>query len=212
MLDFELSPQRAGVVLWGDSWTLRRLHDFIHRVNDSSPLIEDKEGFMLGLAYDVRKAFQGTRRKSRRTDGDDKCSIYGVEILWPVLIAQAGLLRESMAFMPTTRLDQAVAYELEAAIEAAAADAVPGQEQLVMQRMQRMGAVQRHIETVLDSRCRYFIALPPEQRLPMLLPLLDTFEPMYESLWRHRSDAKAIPPETFKRFQNTAGDWPDFEW
>lgn len=33
------------------------LHEVVHEVNDRSPIVINKEGSFLGLAYDVRKAF-----------------------------------------------------------------------------------------------------------------------------------------------------------
>jgi uncharacterized protein DUF6904 len=214
-LHIEPTKQNAGVTLWGDPWALRALYNLVHRVNDESLLIENKEGVMMGLAYDLRKAFEGSRSKSHRDDGKDKCPIYGVKILWPVLITQMGLLRKSMAFMPTTRLDQAVMYEFEAIIEMAVASKIPGQEKNVMDQMQQISAIPGYIEKLLDSRCRYFIELSPKQRLKMLLPLLTTFDPMYLPLASRRQEGDAtmiIPPEVFKSFADAGADWPEFKW
>lgn len=57
MLQFELLKNHAGMVLIGDYLTLRELHTLVHRVNEESPMIRDKEGPFLGLAYDIRKAY-----------------------------------------------------------------------------------------------------------------------------------------------------------
>lgn len=64
MLEFKLTPHHAGVALWGDYAALDKLHEFIHRIVEGSVYIEDKEGFVLRLAYDVRKAFEGQRSQN----------------------------------------------------------------------------------------------------------------------------------------------------
>src|SRR5208283_610110 len=50
MIEFELTPKHAGIVIWGDTWSLQAMYELIHKINESSPIIEDKEGFFLGLA------------------------------------------------------------------------------------------------------------------------------------------------------------------
>ncbi|SVY59773.1 DUF6904 family protein [Klebsiella pneumoniae] len=42
MLRYELTPNNAGFVLWGDSEALDELHQLIHFLVDESPLIEGK--------------------------------------------------------------------------------------------------------------------------------------------------------------------------
>ncbi len=54
MLRYELTPNNAGFILWGDSEALNELHELIHYIVDESPLIKVKDGFMLSLAYDIR--------------------------------------------------------------------------------------------------------------------------------------------------------------
>lgn len=72
MLEYKLTPHHAGIALWGDFATLDRLHEFIHHVVEECACIEDKEGFVLGLAYDVRKAFQGQRSQGYRVFSEDE--------------------------------------------------------------------------------------------------------------------------------------------
>ena len=55
MFRFELTPNNGGIVFWGDSASMNELYEFIHYIVDESPLIKNKEGFMLALAY----AFHG---------------------------------------------------------------------------------------------------------------------------------------------------------
>lgn len=212
MLEFELTRHHTGLTLWGDYSSLERLYDFIHDVVAQSVVIEDKESFVLGLAYDVRKAFEGQRNESNREHHTDQCRIYGVEILWPVILVQVGLLRHSMAFIPTNQLDQATMFELEHVIALAVRAAMPVTVDEVLHHMRQIGATPYdHIASVLDSRCCYFIELPATQRLAVLPKLLDTFDPMYTFLSDQGASIRPgiIPPSVFA---GSHGEWPDFEW
>ena len=213
MLEFKLTRHHAGLVLWGYYAALERAHGLVHRVVEESPVIDDKEGFVLGLAYDLRKAFEGQRSKAFRSDPDgSRCRIYGVEILWPVILVQVGLLRQAMGFIVTNRLDQSIMFELEHVVETAVRAAEPGRADEILEWMGRVGsAPYSHLAAVLDSRCRYFIECPPAKRLSTLPRLMETFDPMYEFLAEHRLALRPgiISPEAF-----AGGDreWPDFKW
>ncbi|PRP68475.1 hypothetical protein BUE93_21985 [Chromobacterium amazonense] len=213
MLEAKLTRNHAGLTLWGDYVSLKRLYAFIHRIVEESPIIEDKEGFVLGLAYDVRKAFEGCRSQEDRTYlNDDHCRCYGVEILWPVLLVQVGVLRQAMAFIPTNSLDQAVMYELEHAVETAVRAAMPIMADEVLHRTKRIGtAPYTHLDSVLDSRCRYFIGLTGKERLKALPRLMDTFEPIYRFLATEGATMQpgTIPPSAFV---DDGSVWPDFKW
>ena len=214
MLEIKLTPKHAGVVIWGDIWALNGVYELIHRVNENSPIIENKEGFFLGLAYDLRKAFEGQRKKDKREFFEDRCRIYGVEILWPVIVSQVGLLRASMAFIPTTRHAQSIAYELESLIESAAREDLPGREEQIMEQMRRIGEAQTHVEKVIESRCHYFIDFPPKDRLRMLPAVLDSLDPMFEIMGGRRVSADpsaAIPRTTFAKYTDDL-EWPEFKW
>lgn len=61
MLSHRLLRNHAGLALIGDYGTLRLLHEIVHDVNERSPLVRDKEGPFLNMAYEVRKAYEGQR-------------------------------------------------------------------------------------------------------------------------------------------------------
>lgn len=213
MLEFRQTPNHAGLALWGDFDTLRRLHEFIHRVVEQSCVISDKEGFVLSLAFDVRKAYSGQRMEEFRGDSaNERYRIYGVDILWPVLIAQVGVLRQALAFVPTNKLDQAIMFELEYHLETAIRQAMPDTADEVIQWIGRIGGNSyEQTDSVLDSRCRYFIGLPSKERLPALPKLLETFDTMYTILSRSNVPFRpgVIHPDVFI---GDARDWPEFEW
>ncbi len=213
MLEYRLTPHHAGVALWGDSATLGRLHTLVRHIVEESDYIEDKEGFVLGLAYELRKAYQGQRSQDYRAfSEDDRCPIYGAEVLWPMLLVQVGVLRQAMAFIPTNKLDQAIMFELEHVVESAVRAAMPILADEVIHRMRCIASASyMHLDSVLDSRCRYFIQLPSKQRLRTLPMLMETFDPMYEYLAETGVSRRpgVIPPDAFV---GNAEDWPDFEW
>lgn len=212
MLSFKLTPHHTGFALWGDYATLHRLHAFVHEVVAESSIIEDEESFVLGLAYDVRKAFEGQRSESYTDQGRDQCRTFGVEILWPVVLVQVAMLRHAMAFMQTSRLDQATMFELEHVVESAVRSATPGTADAIIHQMRQIGAMPyQHIETLLDSRCRYFIERPATKRLAVLSKLMESFDPMY--LFLARRGAK-LQPGVIKPTDFDVGDkpWPDFKW
>lgn len=215
MLEFNLTRKHAGVEIWGDTWALRQVHELIHRVNEESPLIENKEGLFLGLAYDIRKAYEGQRETATRAHFEDTCPIYGVQILWPILIAQVGLLRESMAFIPTNRGEQAIVYELEYLIEVAVKKALPGKDDEIMDLMRRIGQNQSHIETVLNSRCLFYINLDPKKRLKMLPEILRSMDHMFDFMSKRNigpSAPDSLSHKDFEVYTDDGSDWPDFQW
>jgi hypothetical protein len=213
MLEFKLTRHHAGLVLWGDYAALERAYELVHRVVNESPVIEEKDGFALGLAYDLRKAFEGQRSKAFRSNPDgSRCRIFGVEILWPVILVQAGLLRQAMGFMPTNRLDQSIMFELEHVVESAVRSAAPGRADELLEWMRRVGlAPYSHLAAVLDSRCLYFIECPPAKRLATLPRLMETFDPMYALLAEGRAVMRA-GIITRDAFADGDREWPDFKW
>ena len=103
MLRYELTPNNAGFILWGDSEALNELHELIHYIVDESPLIKVKDGFMLSLAYDIRKArkvivvLSNISMINMIHISFMVLSFYG---LWSV---QSSILRNSMGYIQTDK-------------------------------------------------------------------------------------------------------------
>ncbi|WP_425498090.1 DUF6904 family protein [Klebsiella pneumoniae] len=86
MLRYELTPNNAGFILWGRFRSLNELHELIHYIVDESPLIKVKDGFMLSLAYDIRKARKVIVVLSNISMINMiHIKLYGVELLWPLV-------------------------------------------------------------------------------------------------------------------------------
>jgi hypothetical protein len=108
----------AGVRLWGDYNDLRSLHETIHALTENSPFEEGIRETILGLAYEIRHAYQGDREKKRiGFDKYDQVDYKGAKMLWPIILFQASALRYSAAFEPTTKDQQADLYRLEYSLE-----------------------------------------------------------------------------------------------
>ena len=106
--------RKAGIAIFGDYLTLRAIHDIVHDVNEKSPVIANKDGAFLGLAYDIRKAYEGMRETSSENKHYPEIGPrFGVKVVWPVLLYQVAMLRASLAFIPSTNKHQAATYMLE---------------------------------------------------------------------------------------------------
>lgn len=218
MISFQPTPMNAGLILWGDRWTLTQINSFVHRVAANNPVIPDDESFVLGLAYDARKAAAGMRlvRDAAINQAAGSDTAYGVEILWPVLVAQLGLLRRAMAHMPLSRDDQSIMFGLEGALEFALQASLPEKSSAIMAELAAIGEyAHSHLNAVLDSRCRYFIEQKPSRRMEMLPAVLASLNPMYCEVLEQGGETAAgmIPGSIWAAYETDDElDWPDFEW
>jgi len=56
MLTSAPTKRGAGITLYGDSFDLDSLHKTIHKIAQEGFMEESTRNFLLGLAYDIRKA------------------------------------------------------------------------------------------------------------------------------------------------------------
>jgi len=213
MLEYQPTKYHAGIELWGDFASLNRLYSFVRRVVEESSLIESKDGLLLGLAYDLRKAFEGKREQDyREYFVDEKCRVFGVKILWPVLLLQVAVLRTAMAYITSSKLDQALIFELEYVVESAISEVMPVNAGEIISLMRNLGSLScAHIEELIDSRCVYFIELPSKSRLRELPKLMASFDEMYGFLAQADIGLHdgMIQPDVFSEKSH---EWPDFLW
>ena len=128
------------------------------------------------------------------------------------MLIQTALLRHAMGFIPTNALDQAIMYELEYVVGSAARAAMPVAADDVLHRSRRACvAPYEHLDSVLNSRCVYYIETAPGKRLKILPELMETFDPMYAFLAKQGAARRhgLIPASAFDACE---ADWPDFEW
>lgn len=129
MLFSRTKPKNCiGFTLCGDYLDLRAANEIIHYiVNESSALKcqrnVDLSEFVLGLAYDIRKAYERQREIINLDGADDKqVTYYGVDVIFPYFILQLAALRWACAFTVVNRNQQSILYGLEWAVESAMND------------------------------------------------------------------------------------------
>ena len=215
MLHYERLRNHAGILLVGDYETLKALHEVIHDVNERSPIVRDKEGVFLGLAYDVRKAFERQRRVLEAPEDRPEAGLrFGVEILWPVLLVQTRMLRSSLAFIDTDKWTQAFAYGLEAVIESALkADFGGNLGARLIQRWMAIDPTHPNAEEELGSRGAYYCSLGKAERKKQIDGLLASFEPLYPNLYEIwiGQGARDLPsPSDLDGWADR--EWPDPRW
>lgn len=214
MLSHTLLRNHAGLMLIGDYTSLQWLHEVIHDINERSPLVKNKEGLFLGLAYDARKAFEGQRETIRPPKHFKEVGVrFGVQILWPVLLLQQRTMRASLAFMDHSRKHQAITYALEAVIEEGLRDDFGAQGTEAIERWQRLNPAYPEVFEKLDSRGALFCSWTKMQRQKGFLALLGSFDPMFESLYPlhvRNGDKPLLSPADFEAWQNV--EWPDPKW
>ena len=170
MLSYRLLKNHAGIMLIGDYTSLRWLHEVVHDVNERSPLVRDKEGMFLGLAYDVRKAYERQREIISPPPHYDEMGLrYGVQVLWPVLLLQQRMLRVSLAYLDHSAKTQAISYALEAIIDEALQEDFGAQGTQATALWQRIDPAQPIVFEMLQSRKartsgRYAIRSTPRRR------------------------------------------------
>jgi len=214
VLSHSLLKNHAGILLVGDYTSLTWLHEVVHDVNERSPIVKDKEGSFLGLAYDVRKAYERQREVIQPPKHIEEIGVrYGVQILWPVLMLQQRLLRQSLAFLNHTAKTQTIAYALEAVIEDALREDFGAQAGHIIDLWQRLDPAQPEVFEMIDSRGAIFSSWTKAQRKAGFAQLLSSFDPMYDRLYDIRlknGEKNLISPGEFAAWENA--EWPNPRW
>jgi hypothetical protein len=214
MLSHAILRNHAGLMLTGDYWTLHALHEMVHDINERSPLVKDKEGIFLGLAYDVRKAFEGQREIIKPPKHTPEFGVrYGVKILWPTLLLQQHIIRTSLAFLDHGRRYQALTYALEAAIEEGLMEDFGALGPKIIKAWGRLNGSDPNLLEKLHGRAGLFCSWSKSQRARGFLALIESFDPMFERLYplQLRSGEKPLlSPSDFEGWEST--EWPDPKW
>lgn len=108
----------SGIEICGDYNDFRELHEFIYRFSNIDKLPFKFEEYLLGFAYDVRKAYEGFReiKDAGHPLADqefEKLKYLNFRRLWIDKLLTVRLLRWSAAYFTTTLLDQSLLYRLE---------------------------------------------------------------------------------------------------
>ncbi|MGH9622718.1 MAG: DUF6904 family protein [Bryobacteraceae bacterium] len=214
MFTYKPLKNAAGIVLFSDYLSLKRAHEIVHDVNERSPLIRDKEGFFLSLAYDLRKAYEGQRRKQKAAPMYPEIGTrLGVELLWPAFLIQCRQLRDSLAFLDHGKEHQAIAYELEfLAGQALAAEFRENAAEIEAQ-WERLSARHAFLEENAETRAAQFAAWTKRERKNGLAGLLSSLDPMYPALypiWIRDGRKHLVSPKEYAQWRGR--EFPDPNW
>lgn len=210
MLKFQCLKNHAGLCVLGPIATLRALHLVVHDVNERSPLIQDREGFFLALAYDARKAIEN---KENRFESEDQGLFYGFKILWPVLLLQTRMLRASLAFFDSTKEQQAVAFALEAVVEVGLHADFQGQEAALQAAYEHIDPAHPFAENKIHSRGAQYSMWNAKQRREGLQNILLSLDPNYPAIYAMRFQAGErgmLAPLALDSLESA--EWVDPKW
>lgn len=214
MLSYRLLKNHAGLLLIGDYDTLRDLHEAVHGVDEKSPLPKGRDDFFLGLAYDVRKAYE-RQRETIEPDAmiPERGPRYGVPILWPTLLVQSRILRVGLGYVDSSKAWQAITYSLEAVIESALRDDFGAQAGALIDQWVGLSPETPGFIDMIYTRGALFCSWSKAKRSKGLGELLWSFTPMYESLYQARQRAGHPLPFTPADLAEWEGyEWPDPHW
>lgn len=214
MLSYQLLNNHAGLLLVGDYTSLRWLHEVVHDVNKRSPLIKEEDGPFLGLAYDVRKAYEQQREILPPPQGYEEMGArYGVKILWPVLLLQQRMLRVLLGYLDHSKRHQAITYALEAVIEEGLQEDFGPDGQTMIDLWQRLDPAHPGAFDKLDSRGAIFCSWTKAERKRCFAALLASFDPMHDSIHAFRTkrgETGLLSAQELGRWENV--EWPDPRW
>ena len=214
MLSYKALKNDAGIALFADYSSLRRVHEILHDVNERSPLIRDKEGFFLSLAFDLRKAYEGQRLKEEAHAAFPEVGTrLGVKLLWPAVLVQCRQLRDSLAFIDHTKEHQSVAYELEFVLEQALGTEFSQHAGGIKAQWERLSARHPFLEENAETRTAQFAAWTKRQRREGLLGLLSSLDPIYATLypmWVRDGIKYLVSPEDYELWSQR--EFPDPHW
>ena len=214
MLSYRLLNNHAGLLLIGDYTSLRWLHEVIHEINDRSPLIRVDDGPFLGLAYEVRKAYEQQREIIPAPEHFEEVGTrYGTKLLWPVLLLQQRMMRVSLAYLDHSAKHQAITYALEAVIEEALIEDFGPHNRVVIDHWQQIDPASPDVLDKLDSRGGIFCSWTKSERKYRIAALLASFDRRFED--NHlaevaRGESPVLSPEELRMWEQA--EWPDPNW
>ena len=184
MLFIEKTKNNGGFVLWGDYWSLREMHTLCMDCSEKSPTLA-YEGLLVSLAYDIRKAYEKQREIDTACHFDEKIQIYGVEQVWPTFIVQVALLRASLAFYDSTKLEQSIVYRLEHIFIEAIPEIFPKSGNQILSSFERLSGIQEsQVKDLIGSRVSYFLSLTKAKRASELSEILKSLDKTMDDFLR----------------------------
>lgn len=217
MLVSQPTKYGAGITIGGDYLDLTNLHETVHEIaSENGPLSGHHFEFALGLAYDLRKAYEGCRDKWP-SDAPAYAGYSSVNILWPVFLVQLGMLRSACAYMPTNRRIHSHMYALEDCTEKALIEFDPAVGSMCMRWLANFNLLPDSFLLEFVTHQSYEFLYGANQgkarfkRLPSLLDNISIFSKAYQDFERAVSQ-KAHAVGVKAQDMADLSEWPDFKW
>jgi hypothetical protein len=207
----------AGITLWGDYNDLNSLHETIHHLVEGTPFDDEIKDLILGLAYDVRHAYQRDREeKVFGIDEYDKVVYRGEKILWPIILFQVNALRYFAAFQPTTKEHQANLYRLEYSLEKSLKeqDAKIGAQCIEWLNSPSPITNNYYPQYVSEASKKYILGPSGKSRFRRLPEILKSFHTMSLEYKDFASYLEGVAKEKgcSTHILQDFSEWPDFKW
>lgn len=208
----------AGITLVGDFNDLADLHETIHYfASENGPIAVQHDEFVLGLAYDIRHAYQGDRQIETIKYPKASSTYFAFDTLWPIFLVQLGLLRTAASYLPTQRTHQANLYRLEACTEHALSSLDADAAKQCIRWLSDFSSLPNNylIDFVSYQSLLYVSSAKTAKgrirRLPELLRDISPYSPAYQS---YEKELVAIAEKEKCRPQDLHdfAEWPEFKW
>lgn len=206
----------AGITVYGDFLDIDSVHRTIHKIASEDVVEERISNFILGLAYDLRKAKEN-KRETRKLgiDKNDAVNYKGVAVLWPYFLVQVAMLRRYAGYRNTDQRDQACLYLLEAcAINSLLAFDLKAGRECIELFLNFPPFPSDYLFEFLNDCARRFVSLPGKRRFQELPRLLKSMLWMssdyaaFERLLKENAEKQGCSPHDL----HDTRDWPDFKW
>jgi hypothetical protein len=209
----------AGIEIYGDYQDLNSLRQTILDMSESPALLNDgADEFVLGLAYEVRHAYEGARGTSSVSlPGMPPTTYFHFKTLWPIFLMQVALLRWSAAYQPTNKEHQANLYRLEASTDESLRSFDPFIARRCSEWLASFQGIRQGYLFQFITECAYeyvrgkvtgkarFKKLP--ETLRKLIPLSEEYRSFEEEL-RKIAEEKGCQPRDLDNRRR----WPKFKW
>jgi hypothetical protein len=206
----------AGITVYGDFLDLDTLHHIIHKIAHEGFVDERAGNFILGLAYDIRKAKEKKREvKKLGIPSQETANYKGVSVLWTEFLVQVALLRQYAAYRDTDHRDQAFLYLLEDCAITSLLAFNPGTGKECVELLLRFPSFPNDYLFEYCNDCsRRYVAIPGPRRfqaLPVMLRSMWWMSPEYER-FEERLSGEAKKRGCSPQELSDPRDFPRFRW
>lgn len=211
----------AGLAIYGDYVDFTSLHSSIHEIadEDNNDLGEIGE-FILGLAYEIRHAYQGDRLMLEMEGGSVKeptRSVYlGFNTLWTTFLPQLAMLRDAASYQVLGRNIQSDLWRLQACAEEALMKSDANVALACMDWLKNAPrfSTDYYLEFIGDSSYTYIHKHSGKRRikhLPDILREMSHYSKAYKKFVTELEKFAAEKNCSPKSIRD-AREWEDFKW